>query len=319
MDLRNSDGGRPKSRLIADLGARVGAEDLFEWIESQAEQLGTLDPAGDRGPITLLPQILRARNVRRVVDDSTVQRARIVPGNGGFEIRLNPALPVLAQRFAIAHELGHTFWFATRSDTTPLSPYQWVGARDPQIEMLCDRFAAALLLPRRRLLRWLCAYGIKPTDEVPHFELLTPAARAFAVAEQAVARRLYVDLCPVPLAIVWARRVSRPALFDSVGPVTHWETSWCAVPEFVRSAAAGRDQTIALKARRRIPDPMLPDVTGRKTVEVHLDRRWFTGVSPQPKSFVRKKLDLWDSCPSYDGYAWRGGERAVIGLPMALM
>jgi hypothetical protein len=246
-DYLTNDTGRSKSRLISDLCTRLGTEDLLEWIESQAELLGALDPAADRGPITLLPQILRARNVRRVVDDSTVQRARIVPGNSGFEIRLNPALPALAQRFAIAHELGHTFWFASRYDTTPLSPYQWVGARDPQIEMLCDRFAAALLLPRHRLLRWLRAYAVKPTDEAPHFELLTPAARAFAVAEQAVARRLYVDLRPSPLAIVWARRVSRPALFCSGKAATHWETSWCAVPEFVRSAAWGGSRLLRSK------------------------------------------------------------------------
>jgi IrrE N-terminal-like domain len=317
-DHQTNDGSRAKSRLIADLGTRLGAQDLLEWIESQAEQLGALDPAADRGPITLLPQILRARNVRRIIDDSSVQRARIVPGEGGFEIRLNPALPLLAQRFAIAHELGHTFWFASRYDTTPLSPYQWVGARDPQIEMLCDRFAAALLLPRRHLLRWLRAYGIEPTDETPHFELLTPAARAFAVAEQAVARRLYVDLRPSPLAIVWARRVSRPALFDSESAVTHWETSWCAVPEFVRSAALEREQIIALKARRRIPGRMLPEATGTGTVEAHLDRRWLTGVTPQPKPSVRKKLDSWDSSPSYEGYAWRGSDRAVIGVPLAV-
>ena len=78
-----------------------------------------------------------------------------------------------------------------------------------------------------------------------------------------------------------------------------------------------REQTIALKTRRRIPDLMLPAVTGRKTIEAHLDRRWFTGVTPQPKGAARKKLDAWESAPFCDGYAWRGGEAAVIGVPIA--
>lgn len=308
---------RTQSRLIADLEERLGTQDLPEWIEAQAEQLGALAPASDRGPIALGRDVLRARNIRWIVDDAGVERARIVARDGAFEIRLNPALPLIAQRFAVAHELGHTFWFSSRHDTTPLSPYQWVGARDPEIEMLCDRFAAALLLPRQRLLRWLRAYGITSNDEAPHFELLRPAARAFDVAEQAVARRLYVDLRSCPLAIVWARRVSRPALFGSGTVDAHWETSWCAVPEFVRAAALGSEQTIALKTRRRIPDLMLPAVTGRKTIEAHLDRRWFTGVTPQPKGAARKKLDAWESAPFCDGYAWRGGEAAVIGVPIA--
>lgn len=317
-DQRSNDGNRPRSRLVADLAARIGTEDLFEWIESQAEALAGVSTSAERGPIALLPGTLRARNVIRVVEDSAVERARIVAIDGGFEIRLNPALPLLAQRFAIAHELGHTFWFASRHNTAPLSPYQWVGARDPEIEMLCDRFAAALLLPRRHLLRWLNAYGTTVDDEVPHFELLTPAARVFQVAEQAVARRLYVDLRRVPLAMVWSRRVSPRTLFTANAPATHWESSWCAVPEFVRSAAVQREQTIPLKGRRRIPDPMLPEVTGWETIAAHLDRRWLTGVTPQPKPAVRKKLDSWDSSPPCNGYAWRGGDHAVIGIPLAI-
>lgn len=305
-----------QSQLIVDLEARLGTQDLFEWIEDQAEQIGALDPASDRGPISLGRHILRARNIRWIVDDPSIERACIVARDGAFEIRLNPALPSNAQRFAVAHELGHTFWFSSSHDTIPLSPYQWVGARDAEIEMLCDRFAAALLLPRRRLLRWLRAYGITTDDDSPHFELLRPTARAFGVAEQAVARRLYVDLRKSPLAIVWTRRISRSALFGSGAAEVHWETSWCAVPEFVRAAALGREQTIALKSRRRIPDPMLPAVTGRITVEASLDRRWLTGVTPQPKLAARKKLDAWESAPTCEGYAWRGGETAVVGIPI---
>lgn len=316
MDLRANKHGSVRSRLIADLSTRVGAGDLFEWIETKAEELGVLHPGAGRGPITLSPTMLRARNVRRVVEDPMVQRARIVPGDGGFQIRLNPSLPVLAQRFAIAHELGHTFWFASSGETTPLSPCQSVGARDPEIEMLCDRFAAALLLPRQRLFQWLRAYGVEPADERPCFELLTSAARAFSVAEQAVARRLYVDLRHSPLAIVWSRRISRVRLFDSTASSSRWETSWCAVPEFVRSAALGRQQTIALKSKRRIPDDMVPKIAERETIETHLDRRWSTGVTPQPRPSVRKKLDSWDSSPPCRGFAWRGLDRVVVGIPL---
>jgi hypothetical protein len=91
------------------------------------------------------------------------------------------------------------------------------------------------------------------------------------------------------------------------------------VPEFVRSAALGSEQIIALKTRRRIPHRMMPEATGAGTVKVHLDGRWLVGVTPQPKASVRKKLDLWNHSPSHDGYAWRGSDRAVIGVPMATM
>jgi len=47
-----NDGSGLKSRLITDLGTRLGADNLLEWIESQAEHLGALDTASKANETT---------------------------------------------------------------------------------------------------------------------------------------------------------------------------------------------------------------------------------------------------------------------------
>lgn len=100
--------------------------------------------------------------------------------------------PEARQRFSLAHELGHVLVEARglRSD---------LSCRDIEVERLCDRLAAELLLPRSMF------------EELPHTGLLRHAmqvADRCRASRTAAARRL-VDLDQTLVLIAWSTR-TRP-------------------------------------------------------------------------------------------------------------
>lgn len=309
---RPSPGSYGGSQLIADLERRIRCADIFDWIESQAEALAGLGTIS--GAVVVRWSMLRARNIRRVVDDKSVARACIVATGDGFEIRINPILPRLARRFALAHELAHTFWFANQRETTPLSPREWRGGRDPVIEHLCDRFAAAFLVPRQRLASSLSAFGAAVSDDIPRLDLVSRIAESFDVAEQAVARRLCVDLRRDRIAVVSLRKVSEANMF---GGHERWESSWCAVPEDLRATARQIDYRIPLKSRRRIPNDMIPATAILGTSQLNVDERWRIGVTPQPQNVARQQVAKWSFARSVSVFAATTRKHLFVGVPLS--
>lgn len=308
---RVSTGSYSGSQLILDLERRIRCADIFDWIECQAETLAGLGTGG--GAVVVRWSMLRARNILRVVNDHSVARACIVAAGDGFEIRINPALPRLARRFALAHELAHTYWFANRRETTPLSAREWRGGRDPVIEHLCDRFAAAFLVPRQRLTRSLAAFGATVSDDIPRLDLVSRIAESFDVAEQAVARRLCVDLRRDKIAVVSIRRVAQADMF---GGNERWESSWCAVPEDLRVSAKAIDYRIPLKSRRRIPNDMIPSDANLATTRRDVDERWRIGVTPQPETVARQRVAKWSFARSVSVFAAMSSKHLFVGVPL---
>jgi Zn-dependent peptidase ImmA (M78 family) len=297
--------------LIADLERRIRCADIFDWIECQAESLAEF--GANSGAVVVKWSMLRARNILRVVSDQSVARACIVATGDGFEIRINPALPRLARRFALAHELAHTYWFANHREMMPLSPREWRGGRDPVIEYLCDRFAAAFLVPRQRLATSLAAFGATVSDEIPRLDLVSRIARSFDVAEQAVARRLCVDLRRDRIAVVAIRKVSQANMF---GSDERWESSWCAVPDDVRATAKDIDYRIPLKSRRRIPNDMVPSDAIWGTSRMELDERWRIGVTPQPQQLARQQVARWSFDRTVSVFAATSRKNLFVGVPL---
>jgi hypothetical protein len=90
-----------------------------------------------------------------------------------FEIVLNALDPLPRQRFSIAHELGHTFFY-DRSLEPPARLLRIGGKAE---ERFCDEFAGELLLPNENI----------PEDAGP--TLLVRLAERFLVSVQVVAWR----------------------------------------------------------------------------------------------------------------------------------
>lgn len=109
-----------------------------------------------------------------------------VTASGAFFIEVNGNHPAVRQRFTIAHEIGHTFFFDLRPHT------KLRGIRDGSIdemtrssaeEQLCNFAAAELLMPYHQ-------FATLARQNGPTANNLRNLARTFNVSLQAAARRL---------------------------------------------------------------------------------------------------------------------------------
>jgi Zn-dependent peptidase ImmA (M78 family) len=302
-------------RLLEDLSERLGVQDLFQWIEAEAECLGKLG-RGRNNVVYFSSQLIRARNVAQVIYKTTVGSACIVPKNGRYLIYVNRLLPPLPKRFAIAHEIGHTYWFAPGGEARPLSPLQWTLGRDPSIEVLCNRFAAALLLPRSLLVT-----SLKLTEGtgavMPCLADIPKIARAHWVAEQLVARRLFFEMLPSRMAIICLRRDGGQASKTEKAPVGSWLISWAALPGDPRKAANQEGGVIVAKApSRRVPSEMLPIEAPDRCGKVKLDSRFWDMIRVVSPSQARVSLKRWARGSDKVGYFSMVDDRAYLGLPL---
>lgn len=116
------------------------AERQANWLRSQ---LGVLGPVLREEDIAALPFL-------------TITRRETLPTSGlatktdfGWVIMLKHDEPMVRQRFSLAHELKHVL-DDELIDLAPRGLYPSVGgySRHERAERVCDRFAAALLMPR---------------------------------------------------------------------------------------------------------------------------------------------------------------------------
>ena len=92
-------------------------------------------------PPTDLDALMGRLNVSRVESDAEMMVTGALKKEGQrFVIQVYPGLSSGRRRFTIAHELGHAFM----ETTGPRSPRS-----GRELEVICDRFAAEILMPRR--------------------------------------------------------------------------------------------------------------------------------------------------------------------------
>ena len=135
--------------LARDLSYRLNTDDLFDWIEVQAEKISKFGLCSDFY-VDLTTQLLLTQkigHIRLIKTPHHSFRGRLVAEKNELIIEIRADLPKDVRRYVIAHEIGHTLWLKPNSQLSPLSPFQALG-RDSDIEYLCDWFGAALLLPK---------------------------------------------------------------------------------------------------------------------------------------------------------------------------
>lgn len=97
-------------------------------------------------PVSLDLYLQKARaELRRDADLSADEPGFSFPGSGKHFICVNASDREERQRFTVCHELGHIILGLTSNHTAA----PWWSAKRPLAEILCDVFAAELLLPRR--------------------------------------------------------------------------------------------------------------------------------------------------------------------------
>src|SRR2546428_779785 len=109
--------------LLHDLEVRLGARDLFLWIDEEAEGLGKSGLTAQCVDFT--EPLCRDRRIVRITERKDLSGdASLEHWEGQFTIYYKRGLPPPRMRFAIAHEIGHTYWFQPGEGTKPLSPLQ---------------------------------------------------------------------------------------------------------------------------------------------------------------------------------------------------
>jgi Zn-dependent peptidase ImmA (M78 family) len=164
---------------------------IVEKIEAQAEEL--LAKFEVRIVPTPIEELVRALGIRISRAPSAEFSGLLIRKDGHALIGVNSSEAPARQRFTIAHEIAH-FILHPQKDAFVDFRKEWgAGEAKPSRERHADMFAAALLMPRKTLLkdfRRLAKDGY--TDQV----ILT-LAKQYAVSEDAMRYRL-INLISFP-------------------------------------------------------------------------------------------------------------------------
>lgn len=296
--------------LLSDLARKVGATDLLSWIDEEAQSLSRLGWADNVG-LRFSRSLLRARRI--VALDPLFERSRRISGDAFLEARGDnygisyvKSRLVEAQRFAIAHEIGHTYWIEPGPEMRPISQLQFVGGPDPTIEAICDRFAACLLLPRLQIQRIFTNKAIDARLELRALELIPEVARRFRVLEKLVARRVFQELYPAAVAVIAIRYVNE-----------RWRVDWTVVSDRLRAAESVEGVAVPIRSSRGrvIPSSWIPDLPVGRAQEASLDARWWSTLKPQSIQRVGRRFEYFEAEGARGGFAYRQHSRLLLSLP----
>ena len=303
--------GLDTSPVVMELASRVGRGDLFEWLEEQAQGLARLGRAAD-GTVRIGRALQRACRVTSVTPGRMSARAELRVDDDCFSIVFNPILSADVQRFSIAHEIGHTLWMEFVPGEAPRDRYTGVG-HNRTIEMLCDYFAGALLMPRgdvENVLRFHRESRVKRRrsfeEEQCPLELVPMLAQRFCVQRQIAAWRLLLVQRLSSWAIVRAQdrftKWSLPLLALERQRNEAWETAWYETGSVRRKRSIVEGYRVPFDTRRRIPIEMVPADLAAEALLQKLDSRWWDGVEPEPAASASRP------------FRRRQGKRDVLGL-----
>ena len=288
-----------ESAAILELAAQMGRGDLFEWIEEQARRLAKLGRTTE-GTVRIGRALQRACGVTSVAPSRMAARAQLRVDDDCFSIAFNPVLSVDVQRFAIAHEIGHTLWMELVPGEAPRHRCAAGEQNNRTIEMLCDYFAGALLVPRdevKRIVRLHQESGATERSAIEEgrcpLELVPGLARRFRVQRRIAAWRLLLVQKLSSWVVVRVqdglRRSERPLLEASRRGSAMWEVAWYetgAVSRKVPMVEGYRVPFDGRRRRRRIPAEMIPmELTAQARLQA-LDSRWWDGIEPEPAARV---------------------------------
>jgi len=157
---------------------------MIEKIESEADRL--LSNLGISEVPTPIEDVARLLGLRISRAPSTEFSGLLLRKDGKALIGVNSSEAPVRQRFTIAHEIGHFVLHPRQDAFVDFRKSTAAGDIRPPRERHADMFAAALLMPRKSLLKDCrrLAGNIEPDD------LIRTLAKLYAVSEDAMRFRL---------------------------------------------------------------------------------------------------------------------------------
>jgi len=200
---------------------RHGFSSAESGIHSLAQRLIKL--YGDQIPPFDLKVIADELKVREISFASIGKDALLIPTEDGFKIKISSELPKSRQRFALAHELGHTLFF-NRDGPRPYRPYSKYKDNGAE-ERLCDIFAGEILIPEYSLRQQIRHF------REPTLRNLLNIAKTFDVSVQCLAIRI-ANLKLWDAAVVnWTPDHAETISIPNLGYSPKLRVNWEATPK----------------------------------------------------------------------------------------
>lgn len=166
---------------LLDLPEEVFKKEVKERLF--AEVRGLLKATGQTTPPYDPERIAELRKIKQILKVRIHHSGVLLPVENGFIIKLNNAVPIVRQRFACAHEIGHTFFF-NLDDNPPSKPYSKLNSKYWVEEGLCNEIAREILLPEPSIREFAMQY---PNPSITAFKRMT---NLFQVSSEVLARQL---------------------------------------------------------------------------------------------------------------------------------
>lgn len=295
-----------RAALRDDLESQLGVP-LAEWIEERAQGLASYGRVGhDR--VELTKKLLRARNISAIRERKLEVLGRILFEKENYVIEVMPYLDKAMWRYTVAHEIGHTFWFADLHGTRPKSLMQGSIGTNEDIELLCDWFAAALLIPRDGIERRLSNL-LRDKNELVSVLLteLSDLSTWYCVPERVLARRV-IDLTSVSYGVAC---IKKKKVASKLEP--EWHLSWSVAPSRHDDLSAPTERRDR-RYRPRIPAGMFPDWASDQVTMGEVDGRWLSAMIRPPHAVRAQGLRYALPGGSANGFALTKADRAYIAV-----
>jgi Zn-dependent peptidase ImmA (M78 family) len=186
---------------LPEMAIRAAISEAFPELASKIPPVNVRALAARRGVISISESALNCDGVISVTP------------SGAYSIEVNRDHPEVRQRFTIAHEIGHTFFFELDGHGDKRYRVRDSGldrpTRSSTEEQLCNFAAAELLMPYDQFAKLIRETG-------PTANRLRKLARTFNVSLQAAARRAAQTLSLNITVALWEYQAS----------TSTYETSW---------------------------------------------------------------------------------------------
>lgn len=297
--------------LVADLESQLGGGDVFAWLEEQAEALAAKGASAD-GRVHFGVGMRREFRVKLISAGAITSRAELKADGSTYSVLFNAKYSPAARRFAIAHEFGHVLL-----DGATSGPHRHVRASNDSgsraLEILCDYFAGALLVPRHSLLAMLDADSLAQSR--PALSFVPDIAARFHVQQRVAAWRLLLVTGMTNWVVIRAqlRGAGGGPLLE---PKTEaaWRSAWYVVGDVMRKREPVKGYDVPFATHRRIPAEMVPPGAEPAATLTLLDARWWDGARAQPSDDSKRPLRARRSQDRMVGYTALVGDSLFVAL-----